>query len=130
MISECTVKRLGDLPFDFIGGTCGTFIIDNSPTIILCFDLNEQNLCRSFTRISNDALSEVTNFVSEAQFDLDKISIANSTYEHFTATIANYQGFPLVLGGNKNNRLEMLDTMQNPALWVNYYGTEYPYLNM
>lgn len=124
------MKRLGDLPFDFFEGTCGTCIIDNSPTIILCFDYYEENLCRSFTRISNGSLSEVTNFVLDAQFDLDNVSITNSMYKHYGATIANYQGFPLVLGGKNNNRLEMLDTMQNPAVWINYQGTEYPFSNM
>ena len=45
------------------------------------------------------------------------------------ASLANYQGFPLILGGknNNNNKLEMLDTTKSPFEWVKYEGTDYPY---
>ena len=44
--------------------------------------------------------------------------------------MANYQGFPLILGGwsaanGRNNKLEMLNTIENPPIWVE--GIDYPY---
>ena len=41
--------------------------------------------------------------------------------------MANYQGFPLILGGVGNNKLEMLNKMENNPSWIE--ETDYPYLN-
>ena len=127
MVSDCTVKRLGDLPFDFESGTCGTFMIENLPAILLCFNINEGRKCRSLTRRNSGALSDINDFVFDSEFQIDQIVIPGSTHDHSYATIANYQGFPLILGGWTNNKLEMLNTMENPLRWVEYKGTDYPY---
>ena len=67
--------------------------------------------------------------VFDSEFQIDKIAIMDSTHNHYLATMANYQGFPLILGGGYNNKLEMLNTMENPPTWVEYEGTDYPYSN-
>ena len=128
VVSDCTVKRLGDLPFDFRGGTCGIFMINRLPTILLCFDFDEERKCRSLTRKNDGALSDINDFAFDSEFQIDTFAILDSTHDHKDATIANYQGFPLILGGG-NNKLEMLNTMENPPRWAEYEGTDYPYLN-
>ena len=129
MVSDCTIKRLGDLPFDFESGTCGTFMIDSLPTILLCFDFYERRKCRSLTRRNDGALSDIRDFAFDSEFQIDKIVISDSLHDHFGATIANYQGSPLILGGYNNNKLEILNLMVKPARWIKYEGTDYPYLN-
>ena len=130
VVSECTVKRLGDLPFDFTIGACGTFMIDSVMTILLCFaNGNEKRSCRSLTRRKNGALSSIEGFDFETQFEVNSVSIPDSTHNHWMSSIANYQGFPLVLGGTDNVKLEMLDTRKSSPEWVNYEGTDYPYLD-
>ena len=132
MVSECTVRRLGNLPFDFTIGTCGTFIIDDFLTILLCFaGSNERRRCRSLTRKTNGLLGTINfeDFIFEDEFELDRIAIQDSTHDHWMASLANYRGFPLIVGGTNNNKLEMLDTIKNPAEWIQYEGTDYPYLN-
>ena len=128
VVSECTIKRLGILPFDFNGGTCGTFLINSLPTILLCFDWNGSK-CRSLTRKTDGALSEIKDFDFETEFEIDGVPVPDSTYDHYRATMANYQGFPLILGGwtEGNNKLEMLNTIENPPRWVE--GTDYSYSN-
>ena len=69
------------------------------------------------------------NFVFDSEFQMDKVIIPDSTHDHYRTTIANYQGFPLILGGLENNKLEMLQTMENPPRWIEYEGTDYPYSN-
>ena len=130
MVSECSVKRLGNLPFDFTIGSCGTFLIDSLVTILLCFfDSSEKRNCRSLTRRRNGPLSSIDNFDFETEFELDGILIPDSTHDHWMSSIANYQGFPLVLGGTNNAKLEMLDTRKSPLEWVQYEDTDYPYLD-
>ena len=124
MVSDCTVKRLGDLPFDFEEGTCGTFMIESLPTILLCFGLHQKRKCRSLTRINDDPLSDIKDFFFDSEFQLDGIVIPNSTHNHYEATIANYEGFPLILGGDLNNKLELLNTKENPPRWVEYEETD------
>jgi len=124
------VKRLGDLPFDFKIGSCGTFIIDSLMTILLCFSgFNDRRGCRSLTRRNNGLLSSIGDFVFDAEFEVDRITLPDTTHDHWMSSIANYQGFPLVLGGTDNVNLEMLNTMKSPPEWVEYEGTEYPYLD-
>ena len=129
VVIDCTVKRLGDLPFEFEFGTCGTFMIDSLPTILLCFNRNEERNCRSLTRRNNRALNGIKDFDFDSEFQLDGIVIPDSTHNHNDTTIANYQGFPLILGGTNNNQLEMLNTMENPPRWIEYEETDYPYSN-
>ena len=130
MVSECSVKRLGNLPFDFTIGSCGTFLIDSLMTILLCFSgSSERRKCRSLTRRRNGPLSSIDNFDFETEFELDGILIPDSTNDHWMSSIANYQGFPLVLGGTNNAELEMLDTRKSPLEWVQYEDTDYPYLD-
>ena len=129
LVSDCTLKRLRDLPFDFEEGTCGTFMIESLPTILLCFNFNERRKCRSLTRKNDGALSDINDFVFDSEFQIDTIVIPDSTYDHRGATKANHQGFPLILGGDGNSKLEMLNTIENPPRWVEYEGTDYPYSN-
>ena len=130
MVSECTVKRLGDLPFDFTIGACGTFMIDSLMTILLCFSgANDKRGCRALTRRNDNALSRITDFVFDTEFEANRVPIPDSTYDHWMSSIANYQGFPLVLGGTNNVELEMLDTRKSPLEWVQYEDTDYPYLD-
>ena len=110
-------------------------MIDSLPTILLCFDWYEKRKCRSLTRRNDGALGDINDFVFENEFEIDEVSIPDSTHIHYHATMANYQGFPLILGGlnsgtwNGNNKLEMLDTIENSPRWVEYEGTDYPYSN-
>ena len=128
MVSECSVKRLGNLPFDFTIGSCGTFLIDSLMTILLCFSgSSERRICRSLTRRRNGPLSSIDDFDFETEFELDVILIPDSKHDHWMSSIANYQGFPLVLGGTNNVELEMLDTRKIPLEWVQYEDTHYPY---
>ena len=122
------MKRLGDLPFDQ-SGTCGTFMIGSLPTILLCFNWNEERKCRSMTRRNDGALTDIKDFAFDSEFQIDKIVIPDSTHNHYGGTIANYRGFPLILGDKRNNKLEMLNTMENPPRWIEYVGTDYPYLS-
>ena len=125
------MKRLGDLPFEFKGATCGTFIIDSLPTILLCFSWNEDKknyrLCRSLTRTNDDVLSGINDLGFDSAFEINELP--DSTYDHLGASMTNYQGFPLILGGMTNNKVEMLNTRENPPRWVEYEETDYPYLN-
>ena len=129
VVSECTIKRLGDLPFYFEYGTCGTFMIDSSPSILLCFGDNERRKCRPLTRRNDGSLSDIFVFALDSEFKNDTIVILDSTHDHARATIANYQGFPLILGGWDNNKLELLNTKEKPPRWIEYEGTDYPYSN-
>ena len=70
------------------------------------------------------ALSSVNNFIFDTEFDLDAVVIPDSKYNHWMSSIANYQGFPLVLGATNNNKLEMLDSMKSPPKWIEYVGTD------
>ena len=122
------MDRLGDLSFDFTIGTCGTFMIDGITTILLCFSgTDERRRCRSLKRKNDGPLTSITNFEFENEFDT--YDIADSTHDHWMASLASYQGFPLILGGTNNNKLEMLDTTKNLFEWIEYEGTEYPYEN-
>ena len=124
------MKRLGDLPFDFNIGSCGTFIIDSLITILLCFPgASDKRSCRTLTRSNNGPLSSIENFEFDTEFEQDRVAIPDTTHDHWMSSIANYQGFPLVLGGTDNAKLEMLDTNKSPPEWVNYEGTDYPYLD-
>jgi len=107
-------------------------MINSLPTIILCCGWNGKRKCRSFTRKTDGALSEIKDFDFETEFKIDGVPVPDSTYDHNLATMANYQGFPLILGGlnlsyQGNNKLELLNTIENPPRWVE--GTDYPYSN-
>ena len=106
-------------------------MIDSSPTILLCFEWNEKRKCRSLTRRNDGALSGINGFLFDSEFEIDKITVPDSKHGHYAATMANYQGLPLILGGwNQgpgNNKLEMLNTMENTPSWIE--GTDYPYSN-
>ena len=131
MVTDCIVKRIGNLPFDFSAGTCGTFLINSSPTILLCFALigpkTVSRRCQSLTRRNDDPLSDIKDFVFDAEFEVNKVAISDSAHLHWKATIANYLGLPLVLGGRENNKLEILNTMESPPAWIEY--EDYPYSN-
>jgi len=98
------------------------------PTI-LCFDAYQPRKCQSLIKRNDGALSDIKDFAFDSEYQIDEIVVLNSTHDHYYATIANYQGFPLILGGWENNKLEILNTMENPPRWVEYEGTDYPYSN-
>ena len=106
-------------------------MIDSSPTVLMCFDYYERRKCRSLTRRNDGELGGINEFVFDSEFEIDKIDIPDSTHGHLYATMANYQGFPLILGGLNqgmaNNKLEMLNTMENTSSWIE--GTDYRYSN-
>ena len=125
VVSGCELRRLGDLPFDFIRGTCGTFMINDQPTILLCFDSDNRKRCRSLIRKNEIALRNINNFTFDGEFDLDTINIPNSLYNHGGGKLANYQGYPLILGDMDNVKLEMLVTTELPIEWNEQ--TDYPF---
>ena len=118
------MRRLGDLSFDFEVGACETFMINDQPTILLCFYNLNTKRCRSLIRKNEIALKNINNFTFDGQFDLDTVHIPNSKYDHFGIKMANYQGYPLILGGY-NKKLEMLATTEVPIRWNEQ--TDYPY---
>ena len=77
----------------------------------------------------NEGQLSIDDFVFDSEFQVDRIVIPDSTHDHWFSSIANYQGFPLVLGGTNNAKLELLDITKSPPEWVEYEGTDYPYLN-
>ena len=124
VVSGCKVRRIGDLPFHFDWGTCGTFMFDNEPTILLCFYDGEEKRCRSLKRKNDAALNTINRFEFYDEFELDTIEIPDSKYDHYRTKMANYQGFPLILG-LENVKLEMLVTVESPFEWIE--GPDYPY---
>merc|ERR1712176_785018 len=63
------VRRLGNLPFNFTSGACGTFMFIDSQTILLCFsNANERRKCWSLRRRNASLLSSINNFVFENEF--------------------------------------------------------------
>ena len=69
------------------------------------------------------------DFDFDAEFELNKVAIPHAAHSHYQATIANYLGLPLVMGGSINNKLEILNTRERPLAWIEYEGTDYPYSN-
>ena len=80
------------------------------------------------TRKNDGPLNSITDFEFDNAFEINDID-PDSTYDHWMASLANYQGFPLIVGGTNNNKVEMLDTTKSPFEWVQYEGTDYPYQN-
>ena len=118
------MRRLGDLSFDFEVGACETFMINDQPTILLCFYNLNTKRCRSLIRKNEIALKNINNFSFEDEFDLETVNIPNSNYKHEYTKMANYQGYPLILGGS-NKKLQMLATTEIPIRWDEQ--TDYPY---
>jgi len=57
-INDCRLKRVGDLPFDFEYGACGTYEVSSEERVMLCFDMNEQRKCRRYWEILRNSESE------------------------------------------------------------------------
>ena len=53
-INDCRLKRVGDLPFDFEYGACGTYEVSSEERVMLCFDMNEQRKCRRYSKFLSD----------------------------------------------------------------------------
>ena len=100
-------------------------MINNQPTILLCFGRNDPSRCRSLVRKNDVELRNINNFSFDDEFDLDTVIIPNSTYDHQDAKMANYQGYPLILGGWVNAKLEMLVTDEFRIQWNEQ--TDYPF---
>ena len=75
VVSLNTLRYLGDLQFDFMSGSCGTFNVDRVPRIFLCFSkgnsgvISPDNIpddeikkCRMMTRTNDGFLSDIRNF--------------------------------------------------------------------
>ena len=74
-------------------------MINDQPTILLCFSVIDDNKrCRSLIRKNDVGLRSINDFSFEDEFDLDKIVIPDSKYDHVFGKLANYQGYPLILG--------------------------------
>ena len=80
--------------------------------------LDDTRRCRTLIRRNDYPLSSGGNFSFDDQFENDTISISNSKYDHTEAKLANYEGFPLILGGFDNAKLEMLVTVEFPLGWI------------
>ena len=120
IVSECVISRIGSLEFDFFAGTCGTYMINNDPVIFLCFSKGEQwngEQCRISIQRSTNSVMTITDF----EFETD--SYLDSKENHRGTRLANYNGFPLALGGTENAALEMFDPSSNS--WVK--KTSYPF---
>ena len=102
-------------------------MIDASPTIILCFDWIAESRCRSLTPRNDSETGDIFVFNSDYEFEIDKVIFGASKHSHYGATMANYGGFPLILGGINNNNLELLNTIENPPRWIEYEETTYPF---
>ena len=80
----------------------------------------------SIAKTKNDAeLNTINSFEFDDQFELDTIEIPDSKYDHEDAKMANYQGFPLIVGGWEHVKLEMLVTVESSFEWIE--GPDYPY---
>ena len=101
-------------------------MIDGLTTILLCFDMFGGRKCRSLTRRNDDALDVISDFAFDSEFEIDRIAIPESEHDHYRAAMANYQGYPLILGGGYNE-LEMFNIVENTPSWIE--GTAYPYSN-
>ena len=45
MIDGCTLKRIGDLPYELQSGACGTFVFDGDERVMLCFSKSDKRKC-------------------------------------------------------------------------------------
>ena len=102
-------------------------MINDQQTILLCFYDFDSKRCRSLIRKNEIPLRNINNFTFDRQFDLDTVNIPDSKYDHYITKLANYQGYPLILGGWSNVKLEMLVTTELPIQWNEQ--TDYPYAN-
>ena len=103
-------------------------MIGGTSTILLCFsETNEKRRCRTLTRKKGGSLESINGFGFDNEFFTR--NIPDSAHDHWMASLANYQGFPLILGGTNNNKLEMLDITKSSLEWLEYEGTDYPYQN-
>ena len=57
--------------------------------MLLCFDSEEPNTCRAL-RLKNDEYNDLQASNFHKVFEI--ISLANTTYQHTSTTIANYKG--------------------------------------
>ena len=113
--------RLGSLDFNFDAGSCGTFIIKNKPIVLLCFSFGwNARQCRTLQNRNDGSLPADADFYSSSENEF----IVDSTEDHIGATIANYKGFPLALGGLTHTKLEMFDSSR--SRWVQKAG--YPFI--
>ena len=107
-------------------------MINDQPTILLCFygsfDDVMRKRCRSLTRKNENALGNINDFTFDGEFDLDTVDIPYSKYYHGDAKMANYQGYPLILGGYFQAKLEMLVTTKLPLQWIEQ--TDNPYADL
>ena len=107
-------------------------MIENQHVIFLCFpyldDGSADRKCRTLKQHNIGPLNDIETFEFETEFLLENVD-NDSRDSHGGSTIANYQGFPIVLGGfewmyeSPNRKLEIFDTVQNR--WLQ--KKEYPY---
>ena len=106
VLNDCSLRNLGELPFDLKAGTCGTFNIKKKSRLLLCFsqgnigsiDASQNPLprdgeiqrCRMLTRKNTGLLSDIRLFNFDIEFEINVFQ--DSFYEHYLTTIANYKG--------------------------------------
>ena len=101
-------------------------MINDQPTVLLCFDRDNTKKCRSLIRKNDGELTNINNFSFDDEFDVDKIIIPDSKYDHRDTKMANYQGYPLILGDWYHAKLEMLVTTESSIHWNEQ--TDFPFL--
>ena len=102
-------------------------MINDQPTVLFCFYWSNHNRCRSLIRKNELTLGNINNFSFDDEFELDTIDMPYSQYGHFHTRIANYHGYPLILGAFNHVKLEMLVTTEPLIRWIEQ--TDYPYAN-
>ena len=101
-------------------------MINDQPTVLLCFSaIDDSNRCRSLIRKNDVELSYANNFSFNNEFDLDTVDIPNSKYGHHNTKMANYKGYPMVLGSWNNVKLEMLFSTEFSLKWIDQI--DYPF---
>ena len=99
VVTHGSLRYLGDLPFDFTSGTCGTFNMNGIPRILLCFSKGNSGVigidvpsddeikkCRILTRSNIELLRDITNFKGIARRNKHLLSvlthIGNIIFDH------------------------------------------------
>ena len=117
----CGLKRIGDLSYEFLRGACGTYKFPQE-RILLCFSESYKMKCeRSISSFSYQ-------FYDGIFYSYDGVAFhnhADSQFEHFFTTLANYDDSPLAVAGQSpnTNKVEMYNMTTKG--WIEV--ANYPY---
>jgi len=119
-INDCRLKRVGDLPFDFEYGACGTYEVSSEERVMLCFDMNEQRKCRRYSEFRLGD-SPLTPLFSYSGFDFD--THPDSAWPHTHTTLGNVNNLVIAVGDwqSKNIQVEQFN------IATNSWSTRAPY---